>query len=679
MTFNHSPQFFKRVMSALAVVCTVGVVEFASTVRANAQDPDPAIMIVLDGSGSMWGKLGQENETKLALSQQYLLDTLKKPNAKLRLGLTSFGHRRAGNCSDAQVIVAPEQGTAGQIQSYIEKHNPRGKGPMTLALREAAGAMAPDAPGSIILIHDGYDNCRQDPCDVAEEIAASHPKLAIHTISLDLPDNTVNALSCLAKKTGGTIRVARTAATFKTAMDAVQTLAMLRPPELVEKPELEKSKPSADRTAPGEGPPRIHLTAGFKSDPAKPIKNVRWRVRAQQDKKVVLDRRATTLTAKLPAGRYTVSTHAGLSESNLELEVAKKGETKATAVLDAGVITFDVPAQAPEALDNADPVFLTLSKTTDDDQPDPSQPLWIGTPETTRQLIVPTGAYALAIERGEAGKKLNFELNSGERKRIDTSLDGGILVLESKIVTAAPEAGAETPTEGEPPKVSFVLSTDDPSAPGGRREIARSASPKATFQVTPGTVYVEARLGNARQQERFAIGNDKVVRRQFLFQVARVALRATVGSKPLPNNTPVRFKAFLQRAGTRSNVATTSKQSPSLILPAGQYQFEAEVGSGLGGKSESVNVQPGAPVTVSIALNAGQVTLRSSTSELPEAVPRYDIRNKQTGRIVWRGRAGRSKSTLLPPGDYQLNRRGQPPFMQAFTVRQGEETIVSLP
>ncbi len=51
-------------------------------------------MFVLDGSGSMWGKLGSDPRAKFEFSRDALRETLPRLRPDVRAGLASFGHRR---------------------------------------------------------------------------------------------------------------------------------------------------------------------------------------------------------------------------------------------------------------------------------------------------------------------------------------------------------------------------------------------------------------------------------------------------------------------------------------------------------------------------------------------------------------------------------------------------------
>ena len=53
-------------------------------------------VLIFDGSGSMWGKLGNEKQQKLDQARDAVRATLGKlAPQSMQLGLMSFGHRRA--------------------------------------------------------------------------------------------------------------------------------------------------------------------------------------------------------------------------------------------------------------------------------------------------------------------------------------------------------------------------------------------------------------------------------------------------------------------------------------------------------------------------------------------------------------------------------------------------------
>src|SRR5690606_22129022 len=129
-----------------------------SALPAAAQTPmeGPAI-VVLDGSGSMRGEVGTEKPAKFDLARQALRAELSGLSPRVRLGLLSFGQRRRADCSDVEVLAPAAAGPPERILAIADRLSPKGKGPLSLALREAAKQIPAGEAGAIIAIHDGPD------------------------------------------------------------------------------------------------------------------------------------------------------------------------------------------------------------------------------------------------------------------------------------------------------------------------------------------------------------------------------------------------------------------------------------------------------------------------------------------------------------------------------------------
>ena len=92
----------------------------------------PALMIVFDGSGSMWGPIEGTRQSKLVVARDSMRRALTRIAPQTRVGLTSFGNRR-GDCSDVEVVRRAEPIDMERIMLPLERLNPRGRGPLTLA------------------------------------------------------------------------------------------------------------------------------------------------------------------------------------------------------------------------------------------------------------------------------------------------------------------------------------------------------------------------------------------------------------------------------------------------------------------------------------------------------------------------------------------------------------------
>ena len=137
----------------------------------------------------------------------------------------SFGQRRRADCSDVEVVTPPEVGPGERIAGLADKLNPRGKGPVALAIREAAKQVPAGTAASVILLHDGPDNCQQDPCAAATEVAKANPKLVIDVISIGLEKADAQRMACVAKATKGQMYDVRDAAGLNAAVAEAMRLA----------------------------------------------------------------------------------------------------------------------------------------------------------------------------------------------------------------------------------------------------------------------------------------------------------------------------------------------------------------------------------------------------------------------------------------------------------------------
>ena len=187
------PLLAKGVVAATLAACCFGT-------GTLAQDAPPTAMVIVDGSGSMWGNLGADKRPKLEVVRDALRALLPSLRPEARVGLASFGHRRRGNCGDAEVIVPPEVGSAERLAVPVDKMNAMGKGPLVLALRESANAIAGATPASIVLVADDLDNCGQDVCAAMGEILVASPNLVVHTVAVGFDKAKLAHIACIAQQ-----------------------------------------------------------------------------------------------------------------------------------------------------------------------------------------------------------------------------------------------------------------------------------------------------------------------------------------------------------------------------------------------------------------------------------------------------------------------------------------------
>jgi hypothetical protein len=173
----------------------------------------PTAIVVIDASKSMGDKIG--GATKISAVRTALGEAVAAYGNRLSFGLVAFGHRKASNCADSEIVAKPGALTAETQDKLFEKIKTKGQAPIAAALSDAAkGATAKD-PLDIVLIADSGDTCDADVCSAALSMKEKSPSLHIHVIGFGGKDEELKSLTCVAGATGGTFVSAADAEALK--------------------------------------------------------------------------------------------------------------------------------------------------------------------------------------------------------------------------------------------------------------------------------------------------------------------------------------------------------------------------------------------------------------------------------------------------------------------------------
>ena len=198
----------------------------------------PRTLIVMDGSGSMWGQI--DGRTKLEIARETVAEVLGALPANQALGLIAYGHRRKGDCADIELIVPPAPGTAAQVLAAVNGMQFLGKTPLSDAVRQAAIALRyEEEAATVVLVTDGLETCAADPCALAAELERSGVDFTAHVIGFGLTRDEGAQVSCLAENTGGRYLQAADGAGLAAALRAVVTEPQEPPPEALPPATLE--------------------------------------------------------------------------------------------------------------------------------------------------------------------------------------------------------------------------------------------------------------------------------------------------------------------------------------------------------------------------------------------------------------------------------------------------------
>ena len=190
-----------------------------------------SMVLILDSSGSMWGKV--KGEPKIKIAKSVLKDLIKNMPGNINTGIMTYGHRRKGDCNDIEMILPIGKLDPETAIDRINAISPKGKTPLSAAVDQAAKALEyATQRASIILISDGLETCEGNPCRLAEKLAMAGFNFTIHVIGFDLTESEQAQLKCLAEKTGGLFLAANDAAGLrKSLFYTVEKLKQPPPPE----------------------------------------------------------------------------------------------------------------------------------------------------------------------------------------------------------------------------------------------------------------------------------------------------------------------------------------------------------------------------------------------------------------------------------------------------------------
>ncbi|WP_371225486.1 vWA domain-containing protein [Roseovarius sp. 2305UL8-3] len=236
--------------SGIAALVTVGGLALGAHAQAQS---DENVMIVFDGSNSMWGQI--DGVAKIEIARGVMENLLGGWTDERSVGLMAYGHRQRGDCTDIETLIAPAAGTRGDILSQINGITPTGKTPLTDAVEQAARAMSyEDTPATVILISDGLESCERDPCALAEALEKGGVGFTAHVVGFGLGgDADTASLSCIAEKTGGEFLSAANAEELGNALSAVSVAVAETPepePVVEPEPEPEPAKPEVAVSGP---------------------------------------------------------------------------------------------------------------------------------------------------------------------------------------------------------------------------------------------------------------------------------------------------------------------------------------------------------------------------------------------------------------------------------------------
>lgn len=652
-----------RRRNAMGIVVAAAVASWPAT----AAEP-PSVLVVFDGSGSMWGQLEGDRRNKLTLARDAVRSGLAKMTPGARVGVMSYGHRRGGDCGDVELAVRPETGMQERIAGFLDKLNPRGRGPITNALKEAAKSFG-GAPGprSIVLIHDDADNCQLDPCSALADLEREGPGIAVHVVSLGVRREDVRGLSCFQARTGGSHFIVATPAQAGPAIEEALRLAAARaetPPSSVAVPVPEpKQAVRQPVSPPPQGRTGVQLAAALADGMDPHPQPARWRIARRGETGSIWEGDGASLFVELPAGAYEIEAWLGFVQSKGSVEVVEGKPQTLKVVLGAGLLTLPAPApqSTPVIVAAARDAIVALKRV------DAGAEMLAFQRGLVPEIALVPGNYIVEMTIGASRLRRVVGVRAGQTSPLDETLALGGVEL------TAIQAGSQTAVEN----ALVSLYEDDPDAPQGRREVWRSAASPATAVLPVGTYYAVAQKGDAEARERIVVRAGEIERRAIALEIARLGLTLRLAGGRLEPKEPVSHR--IERLDAAGDVHVASRMSASFLVPAGRYRIESRAGEGNAITVRDVDLKGGAREQIAIDLPAGALRLKMvDQSGVAVSDVAWDIRDA-TGRPAWSGNVTEA-SPLLMAGRYVIKADARDRHAERIVeVRAGEQRSIDLP
>jgi Ca-activated chloride channel family protein len=621
-TFNRS----KRLGAAI-----VGVA--LGFVQAAAQRGDaPSLVIVMDGSGSMWAPFDSTRQAKFLVAREALRQSLGKINAQTRIGLIALGHRRAGDCSDVEVLRTPEPLDPERLMAPLNQISPRGRGPIALALREAATILQRDGGGArhVLLIHDDADNCQADVCAAAAELRAS--QVTAHVVGIGTKADDAAKMACVAQLTGGKQFGAQNADQVGDLVQEALDQSGLRGPAQPSLSRVPQAPLVPPPPIPASGPPALHLRALLAPNTAPVDALLHWAVTAEDGSRL-FDGWASNPVVPVTGGRYVVEVRNGLTSARQTVAGGERPMSVTLVLGAAKIVVRPKTVRSPIPLEDAVITISILKKETEE------TPVAVFKAAEAAALV-PGGRYIVRAEVGLVRADKAVTATAGQTEVVDLPLSLARLTL-----SAGGREGfqpLDTPT--------FSIFEDDPEDPSGRREIARSTVTPATFMLPPSTYYAVARQGIVEARDTVALKAGDDVRRVMQAPAGRLNLSARVTGITASGYAPTYLIRRIDEPAQEP--LATSQTAPTVFLPPGRYLVEGRYGPASIALGRTVDVQAGQTQELAFEYNVAALKLRFLHSAGAASEVFWEIRD-ETGGLVWTSVQGETLA-VLQAGRYRI-------------------------
>lgn len=602
-----------RTMQLFAALA-LAIVSFGAVGNAVAQTERSKVMLILDGSGSMWGRV--DGRPKIEVARDVIRDMLKDWDTSIDLGLSAYGHRKKGECSDIETLRPVGPVDANAIMSAVEGLSPKGKTPLSEAVRRAAEELRySEERATVILVSDGLETCEADPCAVATSLEEAGVDFTVHVVGFDLKKEEQDSLRCLADNTGGQFLAAENAGGLQDALQSTVTQVV----EAAAKPVVESKPQPAPKPAGKPG----HRFEAVPAEGGQPLdKGLRWDVyEAKADvngkRKHVSGNYDAVPIFKLNAGSYLIVVKWGNAVATKEFDVSSVDDRAShTIVLDAGVLKLDAVLT-----EGQDPVTKGMSW----DVYEAAQDLdgkrkhVRGTYDAMPSLFLNSGKYFVVAKWGVAVASGEVTISAGQRTGQKFVLDAGLAVFEPVY-----------DEDGQPVKkgMRWDVYSVDKDLEGKRKHFIGTYDTIPQFKLPAGSYHVVAKVGTAVLAREVDVSAGKRNEALFVMNAGLVKLSALFKEGGDPVEKGMRWDVYSvdkDLEGKRKHFIGNYDATNLFTMSEGKYFVVAKNGTAV--VTTEVEIKAGKLTEHVLNLNGGRVKLvaKASTGNEIRKGLRWDV------------------------------------------------------
>jgi hypothetical protein len=521
----------------------------------------PATVLVLDAARSMGDKAG--GAVKLDAARDAFGHAVTQYGDRFSFGLVAFGHRKASNCADSEILAKPGALNGESYEALLGGiKKAKGQAPIAAAISDAATLADPSGkPLDVILVADGGDTCDADICVTADALKQKTKGLRIHVIGLgDKPDE-LKPLACVAAATGGKFSTAATESELKERLDAVFAVIASPPTAVATAADGEESSTANGTVAPMAAQPmEPDLAAPGDADPgeASPGETAVLKSGAPAPRTAqTLVQRALPPPKPEPARPVPVTFKAKVTEVGPKLQ---------------GGITWRVYNSRPAA-DGSYELVSTHRE-----------------PSPTAALL--PGEYLVNAAYGLSNLTKKIKVEGGKSIEETFVLNTGGLALRAVLANGQPCA------EGS---IRFDIMSDEEDQFGNRATILADAKPQSVIRLNAGAYHVASLYGdaNANVGVDVTVEPGRITEATIKHTGAKITFRLvqSLGGEALANTK----WTILTSAG--DTVKSNAGALPTHILAAGSYAVVADHG-GLS-YTRKFSIEPGDDKQIEVAIEDG--------------------------------------------------------------------------